>query len=402
MDDETLQEALEYCLDNPEGLETEELLDKFPESREELVPLLALCGLISEAVPPVPQERKEAIKGRIMAAAVARQQAMAGTQNGHYDSSLAATVAIEPQPPAQPARPAPVPRKFRIEKERPARGFIFDWLKRPTFAAAAFAALLLAFVWALSASAMPDSPFYTVRLMGESIAVNLQTSPEARVLKHDELANIRLREIDEMARQHKLSQAGQALSDYAEHLRKGQEILSSTGFTGPQKNTLARALYTTSTKGQIELDRLSGEANSLAGPVRESLSETKQVQQTVREYSADVLRDVGVPPVTVLPRDTQDILRQTPGADATMLAVLTPEAAATGKPTPQDSNSKSGTTATSGAPGGGQPDRTATYVAGNLASTATRTATNTDTPTATATQTSVPSATATRTPTSTA
>jgi hypothetical protein len=316
MDDETLQEALDYCLANSEEMEMEELLSKFPDSREELVPLLALCGLISEAVPPVPQERREAIKGRILDAAMARQQSMSATANGHAVGSLAATmpvVSVEPEPPAQPAQPAqPVrlPGKVRIEEARPRRSFIFDWLKRPTFAAAALGALLFALVWALAASSLPDSPFYRVKLLGESIAVNVQTSPEARVLKHNELAAIRLREIEEMERRGKLAQSGPALEDYAEHLREGQDILSDAQaqLSAQQQTRLAKALYATSTEGQIELDRLDDREGSLPQSVRESLAESQQIQDEVRDYSADVLEDLGVQPLYDLRPETQEVL----------------------------------------------------------------------------------------------
>lgn len=402
MDDETLQDALDYCLANSEEMEMEELLSKFPESREELVPLLALCGLISEAVPPVPQERREAIKGRFLDAATATRQSMVASANGHGVSSLATTMpVVSPEPTAQPAQPVSVPGKVRVEKERQRRSFIFDWLTRPAFGAA-FAALLIAFVWVLSASSLPDSPFYSVRMLGESIAVNVQTSPEARVLKHNELAGIRLREIEEMDRRGKLAQSGRAFEDYADHLSKGRDILSGTQLNEQQQARLAKALYATSTEGEIELDRLDDQGINLPQSVRETLAETQQVQHEVRDYSADVLEKLGDPPLDDLPPATQDVLRQTPGPDATTLADLVPQTAtssgatATATATPTRSNGSNGrATATARA-----VDRTATSVAGSLASTATAVPTNTVVPsaTATSTHTTVPTATYTYTP----
>lgn len=420
MNDETLQEALDYCLANPDELEMEELLNKFPESREELVPLLALCGLISEAVPPVPQERKDAMKGRILNAAMARQQAMAAPSNGHQEGAVAATLPVvmaEPEPSvpsARPTQPVRLPGKVKVEDARPRRGFILDWLKRPSFAAA-FATLLLAIVWALSASSMPDSPFYTVKLLGESIAVNIQSSPEGKALKHNELANIRLLEIEEMERRGKLAQAGRAFSDYAEHLRASRDILSDTQFTEQQRSRLAQALYATTTIGEIELSDLEDSLSSLPPPVRESLSETKQLQEEVRDYSEGVLEDLGVAPLTTLPTETQDRLRQTPGPDATALAPSMPgggqagatatgamgAAGATSSPTSPGASSQGAATATSRAAGNDEPDRTATYIAGNPASSATGSATRTNTASVTATQTGVLAAT-TATPTHTA
>ncbi|MDQ3706782.1 MAG: DUF5667 domain-containing protein [Chloroflexota bacterium] len=401
MDDETLQDALDYCIFNPDGLEMDELLAKFPESREELVPLLALCGLISEAVPPVPQERREAMKGRLQDAALARQQAMTASGNGHHEGAVAATlpvVTVEPEPAPRPiTQPVRLPGKVRVEENRPRRNFLADWLRRPAFAAAAFAALLLAFIWGLSASSLPDSPFYNVKLLGESIALNVQTSPEGELLKHDELANIRLREIEEMDRRGKLAQAGGAFANYAEHLREGQEILSGTRFSEQQQERLARALYATSTTGEIKLAGLDDDMAGLPEPMRESLSETRQLQQQVRAYSADVLEDLGVEPLTTLPPQTQDALKQTPGPGATSAPGGT-ATAADSSPTSLGSGSGDAATATRTASNGKQPDRTATYVASNLQPSATSTSTRSST--ATATHTSVPAASATRTATS--
>ncbi len=399
MDDETLQDALDYCLNNPEGLETEELLEKFPESRDELVPLLVLCGLIDEAVPPVPQERKDAIKGRILEAAVSRQQAMLATANGHQEGAVAATlplVTVEHEAPTQPvAQPARVPARMRVEEDRPRRNLLLDWFRRPVFAAAAFAALLLAFIWGLSASALPDSPFYSVKLLGESIAVNVQTSPEARVLKHTELANIRLREIDEMERGGRLAQAGRAFSDYADHLRASRDILSNTQLGDQQKSNMAQALYATTTTGEIALADLNVDLSSLPAQVRESVSESKQVQHEVHDYSEDVLEDMGISPPSTLPAETQNILKQTPEPSATAKASATSTVEAThraGIPTPLGSDAGGRATATSRA-----VDRTATYIAGHPTSTATRTVTSTSTAVASATETKVPAASATNT-----
>ncbi|HEX8597502.1 MAG TPA: DUF5667 domain-containing protein [Chloroflexia bacterium] len=409
MEDETLQDALDYCLFNPDELEMEELLAKFPESREELAPMLALCGLISEAVPPVPQERRDAMRDRIQEAALARQQAMSTTSNGHHEGAVAATLpvlTVEPSP--QPAaRPVKLPGKVRVEEDRPRRSFLADWFRRPAFAAAAFAALLLAFIWGLSASALPNNPFYNVKLLGESIALNMQTSPEGKVLKHNELANIRLREIEEMDRRGDLDQAGGAFDNYAEHLREGQEILSGTQFTEQQQSRLARALYATSTTGEIKLAGLDDDIAGMPEKVQESLSESKQLQRQVRNYSAHVLEDLGEEPLSTLSPEAQDALKQTPGPEATALANFGSETAepgpsatrASSSPTSLGSGSGDDATATRTATSESPPDRTATYVASNLL--ANPSATSTSSHSSTATQTSV-AASPTRTATSVA
>ncbi|HEX8231204.1 MAG TPA: DUF5667 domain-containing protein [Chloroflexia bacterium] len=411
MEDETLQDALDYCLFNPDGLEMEELLAKFPESREELVPMLALCGLISEAVPPVPQERRDAMRGRIQDAALARQQAMATTSNGHHEGAVAATLpvlTVEPSP--QPAaRPVKLPGRVRVEEDRPRRSFLADWFRRPAFAAAAFAALLLAFVWGMSASALPNNPFYNVKLLGESIALNMQTSPEGKVLKHDELANLRLREIEEMDRRGDLDEAGGAFDNYAEHLREGQEILSGTQFTEQQQSRLARALYATSTTGEIKLAGLDDDIAGMPEKVQESLSESKQLQRQVRNYSAHVLEDLGEDPLSTLSPEAQDALKQTPGPEATALANFGSETAepgpsatrASSSPTSLGSGSGDDETATRTATSQSPADRTATHVASNPLANPSATSTRTHSSKVTSTRTSV-AASPTRTSTSVA
>ncbi|HET6262612.1 MAG TPA: hypothetical protein VFG99_10310, partial [Chloroflexia bacterium] len=68
-----IQDALEYCLANPDNLGAEELLGRFPEYREELGPLLVLSRSIEVAPPAVPVERRAAMKRRLMQVAAAQQ-----------------------------------------------------------------------------------------------------------------------------------------------------------------------------------------------------------------------------------------------------------------------------------------------------------------------------------------
>src|SRR5437899_353199 len=66
----TIEEALDYCLSNPDRLSVQQLLSRFPEHREKLEPLLTRAFSISDALPPpVPAERMAAMKQRLMDAA---------------------------------------------------------------------------------------------------------------------------------------------------------------------------------------------------------------------------------------------------------------------------------------------------------------------------------------------
>jgi predicted ATPase len=64
------QEALDYCLANPDRLSAAELLARFPAYREDLEPLLVLGDLLRQApVPAVPPDRRAAMRRRLIAAA---------------------------------------------------------------------------------------------------------------------------------------------------------------------------------------------------------------------------------------------------------------------------------------------------------------------------------------------
>src|SRR5215210_273118 len=76
----TIQDALDYCLGNPDGLSVEQLLAKFPEYRDELQPLLVLsANIVPLEPPPVPVERRMAMKQRLMDAAAASASASAAS-----------------------------------------------------------------------------------------------------------------------------------------------------------------------------------------------------------------------------------------------------------------------------------------------------------------------------------
>src|SRR3954452_17236300 len=80
----TIEEILDYCLANPEGLSTQQLLDKFPEHSERLQYLLAVAAGIPDlvaSVPSVPPDRKVAMRQRLMAAAEAAEASRATRPN---------------------------------------------------------------------------------------------------------------------------------------------------------------------------------------------------------------------------------------------------------------------------------------------------------------------------------
>lgn len=339
MDNESIQDAIDYCCGNPDGLDTEELLSKFPKYRDELVPLLAVCNLISD-VPRVPTVRYEAMKQRVMAAAGARQAAQS-----------------EPRPQAAPSKAARV--RFNL-----------DWLKRPALVAGALVILMVSFVWSASASSLPDSPFYNVKLLAENATI--VGSPTDKALRHEALAEERLNDLQKMQQQRKLDKAGLAFSNYDEHLRQSQELLN--GITGPQKAEVAGALYRTCRRGQVEFNSFAGAVAQLPAPVKKSYSASAATQDALSLVSANVLVSFKILPLSKVDRATLDVLQKTPGPEATQIAAL--DASSTGTTLATGAQS---TTLATGTTGPTQPpamagDFTPTYEPGGATGVATGTA----------------------------
>lgn len=323
MNDEALQSALDFCIANPEGLSTENLLTKFPEYRDQLGPLLALCGLIND-IPTVPAERRDAMKGRLMAAAAAagRQTSMQPLQAGTATGNGTVNAAVR-------SLPAAIDRSDVTDKKREPIS-ILGWLKRPAVALVAAALILFAFTWSASASALPDSPFYNVRLLAENVQVNFAGSPLKQALEHVTLADARLLDIAQMNRENKLDKAGPAFVNYDDHLGQVQSLLNGN-LPATDKTNVATALYRTCTKGKIEFSNLDSNPATLSAPIKTDLNQASQQQDTARSNSAVVLTANNISPYTVLSPDVQQTLQNTPGPESTAIAQsrITPQPSTT-------------------------------------------------------------------------
>ncbi len=200
----TIHDALEYCLANPDGLGVEELLARFPQYGGELEPLLVLSSRIEEVMPPpVPVERRAAMKARLMEVAAQGQ--------------------------AQPAQIAPeVPTRPVVIPAEQKRSWIWTILRRPVLVAAAMAALLVLGIWWGAASALPDSPFYNIKLASENFMLNFAGGDADKANAHLRLANARLDDIQAMSRQGKLEASGGAISNYQEHLDSAANLRKQT------------------------------------------------------------------------------------------------------------------------------------------------------------------------------
>ena len=195
----SVQEALDYCLTNPDGLGAEELLAKFPEYREELQPLLALSATLvqvaGEEPPPVPAERRAAMKARLHTAA----------------TQIPQSAIRNPQP--------------AIER----KAWWWTILRRPALAAGAMATIAVIFLWWASAGALPDSPFYGIKIASENFMLNLAGDEARKARAHLDLADARLNDIRVMQGKDRLGAAGPAIDNYDYHISQCAALLDRVG-----------------------------------------------------------------------------------------------------------------------------------------------------------------------------
>src|SRR5689334_5315948 len=107
------QEALDYCLANPDNLSAAQLLARFPAYQEELQPLLALGDLLRQApVPAVPPDRRAAMRRRLPAAADRARTAPSAHATGHPPAPAARNGHYAVQPAKNGAHETAVPAPF--------------------------------------------------------------------------------------------------------------------------------------------------------------------------------------------------------------------------------------------------------------------------------------------------
>ncbi|HET9492989.1 MAG TPA: DUF5667 domain-containing protein [Chloroflexia bacterium] len=282
----SIQDALDYCLENPDGLSAHELLEAFPQFREDLAPLLGLTAAIESAPPPVPADRRAAMKARIVTAA----SQIRPPQSPARPTPIAAPVVPPVQAPARPRISGPIPLDAYTKKRAPL-------LLRPGFLTAVAAALIIAFVWWSARGALPDSPFYNVRIASENIAINFAGSDENQVRAHLDAATSRLYDLREMQTRGKLSEAQEAVVNYEEHLT-GAETLWR-GLASPSVETTEH-LYLASVASQVTFDGLHGIEETLPAPYRQDIAEADQAIALARTSSEQALVQAGRDPAAVV------------------------------------------------------------------------------------------------------
>ncbi|HUP28018.1 MAG TPA: DUF5667 domain-containing protein [Chloroflexia bacterium] len=297
----TVQDALDYCLANPDGLSVAELLNRFPQYREELEPLLALGMNIPSAIPFIEPLDRAAMKQRLMNVAAARYQP-------------AATVAAE----------------------RQKRRLVLPWLNTPAWAVLASTAVLLVFLWLASSSALPGNPLYPVKLTTEDVKLNLATSGSAKLEEHLSAANTRLAELQALAREGHLSIGDTALDNYSSHISGSTGLLQQA--QGQAKVELARNAFIESSSSALKLQSLIPQLGS--ANLQQDADEAVTALDRLRGASSAALVMAGI--------DPEDVARSA-GLDPAKLPTTLPQvAAATATPSAPVVASAPSPTATTG------------------------------------------------------
>ncbi len=293
----TVQEALDYCLANPDGLSAEELLNRFPEYRDELQPLLAISAdLAGITPPPVPADRRASMRQRLMAAASAQQ----------VTQPVPVTLAR-----SQPAKSgqSPTPR-------------FVAWLRRPAFAIAVVIILLLGSAWSASANSLPDSPFYGVKLNSENLLLNFASSAADKVREHIDLANVRLSDLQTMQNRNRLAEAGPAFTNYNYHLSNGISIWNST--TGDTRTELARILYTSSVAGQYTFSALRSSLANSSTELQANYDQATKALNDLNTSTTQVLKTARIDPATLLQSGAPEVADVAGRAHIDAQSLLTP------------------------------------------------------------------------------
>jgi hypothetical protein len=265
----TIEEALDYCLANPDNLSAQELLAMFPQYRAELEPLLALSTAIRQSgPPPVPSERRAAMKQRLM--------------------NAAGTVPA-PVPPS-PDGPAPLSAGGLAQRQRQAAGRAVrrPWpplpAMRPAWAGMVLAAAMALLLWWGTANALPGSPLYPVKLGSEDLTVVFAPDPVGQARRHIALADERLGEIELMAGRGALTQAGPAFASYNSHLSAASAIWQR--LPDPERRQLAPLLLAAVQGGQDILHAYEvGEGSqpaAIQALLRQTLSNLASIERDLR------------------------------------------------------------------------------------------------------------------------
>ena len=296
MEPVSIEQALQYCLENPDNLSTGQLLSKFPEYWEELEPLLAFDTRLKSALPhEMPAETKTLVKQRLV-------NRVAAHREDHASEKEAPSV----QPLAGEGKATGIP-----------------WWRRRAFAAVA-SVLVLGLLWWQTATSLPDNPLYPVKLSTEDLLLNLAGNSKDLIRGHLDLGNTRLVDIRLMQIVGAQNRVGPAVDNYSYHigtcLNLWQERQDDLDID------LAKLIYASSVAGQRTLATL-GSTNSLPGELSSTLRDTTTTIDKLQLSSSRILRDADIdldPVLKDIGGTLGNLLVQAPETTPTVTAVAAP------------------------------------------------------------------------------
>jgi len=248
-----IQEALDYCLANPDRLSVQDLLAKFPEYREELEPLLALSSRISSVEPPpVPADRRAAMKARLMAAAATQKASQSAAQQAGRVTAEESAV-----------------RTVTVKSSSEERNGFWSALRRPQLVAGAAAALLIALLWWGAAAALPDNPLYNVKIAFENFALNFAGNTTNKALAHVNLADARVSDIETMGKLDKLAVTSAAVGNFDEHINRATELWREA--PAEDRDRIKTTISVTITRFEVTIASFDTSVAALPEPVKANL-----------------------------------------------------------------------------------------------------------------------------------
>jgi hypothetical protein len=287
MEAASIEQALQYCLDNPDNLSTEQLLSKFPQYREELASMLAFDSQLNSALPlGMPEDSKAQIKQRLINRVTARQADRVGAADV-TGGSIAGHSQVSRVP----------------------------WWRRRLFAGIAIA-LSVAILWWFTATSLPGNPLYQVKLGTENALLNFAGDPPALIRAHVNLGNVRLVDITTLDRLNALDRAGPAFDNYRYHMSNSLRLWGER--SEDNDVDLAKLLYASSVAGQRVFASLEAAGSSIPEDMRSNLQDTMTTIENLHSDSSRVLRGAGI--------DLDRVLQESGG---TLASLLAPEPGAT-------------------------------------------------------------------------
>ncbi|MEO6458595.1 MAG: hypothetical protein ABIO92_10065 [Chloroflexia bacterium] len=302
MEHVSIEQAFQYCLENPDNLSTAQLLSKFPQHRDELELLLAFDTQLNKALPlEMPPDSKALVKQRLVDRVAAGRADHAAEKDG----------------------PTIKPRAGKAEVPG------IPWWRRRAFAGAA-AALLVGLLWWQSATSLPDNPLYPVKLGTEDLLLNFTVGPTGLIQGHLNLGNMRLLDIRSMQSGNGLNRVGPAVDNYRYHigncLNLWQEHQDATDVD------LAKLIYASSVAGQRTLDAMGGSGNNLSAELRSNIQDTATTIDKLQSSSSRILRDANIdldPVLKDIGGTLSSLLLPAPGTTPTVTAVAAPTSTVT-------------------------------------------------------------------------